>query len=397
MTNNDLLFKVEEFVKSYFISHPNDRLVYHNLYHTESVVKASKEIALHEGLDDNELLIVICAAWFHDIGYLVDIHNHETVGADIARKFFEENTVEESTIQAIVNCILATKLPQHPKNLLEFIVCDADLYHLGTSDFKGATRLMRKERSLLNGLHISKEEWRESTAQLMENHHYWTKFCQETLNKEKERNLVEVRSKIKDDEHEPSPEHENMVQSSDQKQDKTEHKRPDRGIESLFRVAETNNQRMSDMADNKSHILITVNSIILSAVIGLLLRSIDAHPRLAIPSYLLLTVSVITIIISIIATRPVISNGRFKQEELDNKTANLIFFGNFYKMRFEEYNAAMQNVLGDRDLLYGSLIRDVYNQGIVLARKFRLLRVAYDVFMYGLVLSVIAFIIATYV
>ncbi len=71
-----------------------------------------------------------------------------------------------------------------------------------------------------------------------------------------------------------------------------------------------------------------------------------------------------------------------------------MFFGNFYKMHLEEYAAGMQKVMDDKEFLYGTLVRDVYSQGVVLGRKYRLLRVAYNVFMFGLIVSVLAYIIA---
>jgi hypothetical protein len=75
---------------------------------------------------------------------------------------------------------------------------------------------------------------------------------------------------------------------------------------------------------------------------------------------------------------------------------NLLFFGNFYKMDFEEYKKGMWKVMEDRNFLYGSLIKDIYSQGIVLGRKYKLLRIAYNVFMYGLMISIIAFLIAIF-
>ena len=172
-------------------------------------------------------------------------------------------------------------------------------------------------------------------------------------------------------------------------------KRPERGIETMFRVASGNQQRLSDMADNKSHILITVNSIIISVVVSLLLRKLDANNFLIIPAIILLLVSLVTIVLSILATRPNIPGGTFTQEQLDNKKTNLLFFGNFYKMSFESYDDGMQKLMSDSEFLYGSLIRDIYNQGVVLGKKYKLLRSAYNIFMFGLIISVVAFIVAS--
>jgi hypothetical protein len=106
-------------------------------------------------------------------------------------------------------------------------------------------------------------------------------------------------------------------------------------------------------------------------------------------------VSLITIIFAILATRPSIPNGTFSKTEIEEKRVNLLFFGNFYRMSLVDYTDAMVKVMNDSEFLYDNLIRDVYFQGIVLGKKYRLLRVAYNIFMVGLTISVIAFIVSS--
>ena len=94
----------------------------------------------------------------------------------------------------------------------------------------------------------------------------------------------------------------------------------------MFRISSNNHSRLSDMADNKAHILITVNSIILSAIISLLLRKIDNNEYLELPSFILLAVSLTTMIFAILATRPTIPNGQFTPDDISEKKVNLLFF-----------------------------------------------------------------------
>jgi len=184
---------------------------------------------------------------------------------------------------------------------------------------------------------------------------------------------------------------------AEEKGKKAKKKDPGRGIDTVFRITSNNNQRLSSQADSKAHILIQVNSIIISVLLSLLLRKIEDHTNLAIPAVILLTVNLVTIIFSILATRPHIPPGKFTRADLEEKKVNLLFFGNFYKMSLEEYAGGMLQLLEDRDFLYGSLIRDVYYQGIALGKKYRWLRLSYNVFMYGLIASVISFLIAALV
>lgn len=162
-------------------------------------------------------------------------------------------------------------------------------------------------------------------------------------------------------------------------------------IEMLLKITAGTDHRLSDMADNKAQILITVNSIILSAIISLVLGRLKDAQYLVIPSLILLATSLITLILAILATRPSIPNGKFTARDLSAKRVNLLFFGNFYRMKIKDYSAGMTHVLTDDDFLYQTLIKDEYTQGVVLGRKYRLLRAAYNVFMFGLIIVILVF------
>lgn len=148
------------------------------------------------------------------------------------------------------------------------------------------------------------------------------------------------------------------------------------------------------MADNKANILITINSIMLSIVVSVLVRKVEENLDLVIPTIILVTVCLTTMVSAILATRPNISTGRFKREDIKNKRTNLLFFGNFHGMEIENYEWAMKEMMKDGDYLYGSLIKDIYYLGKVLGRKYRYLRLSYNIFMYGFVLAIISFVIA---
>jgi len=169
-----------------------------------------------------------------------------------------------------------------------------------------------------------------------------------------------------------------------------------RGVQTMFKNSSSNHQRLSMMADNKAFIMITVNSIIISVAIGLFIGKFSQNSNLIWPTILLLVVSVATIIYSVLATRPDIPRGTFTREEVENRTVNLLFFGSFYKMELEDFDYGIRQMMDDNEFLYGSLIKDIYGQGKILGRKFRLLRIAYDIFMYGIALSVIAYLLAVF-
>jgi hypothetical protein len=151
------------------------------------------------------------------------------------------------------------------------------------------------------------------------------------------------------------------------------------------------------MADSKAHIMISVNSIIISVLLSVLLKNLEQFPQYTIPAMCLLTVSLVTIVFAILSTRPKIPAGTFTETDISEKKVNLLFFGNFFKMSMDDYTSGMLKMMDDRDFLYRSLIKDVYSQGVVLGSKYQRLRISYNVFMYGLIVSVIAFAIAAIV
>lgn len=393
----NLLKEVESYVLEYFHTHHDEKLVYHNLNHTESVVKATQQIANHYQLHDKDFFIVSASAWFHDTGYFEDSKNHEQRGAELAVDFLKLHDVPADIRDSVMQTILSTKMPQRPTNLIENILCDGDLFHLGTAEFAEKRKLMHKEMALIYGTDTSKREWRIKDVEFLESQQYHTDYCALLLNEQKQKNIEKLKRKIKAEPVDNPPQvidNSVVVKNAEKLLPKKDKKRPDKGIETMFRITSSNNQRLSDMADNKAQLLITVNSIILSLIVSLVLRRLEDNAFLIIPTFILLMVSLGAIIFSILATRPSIPDGVFSDNDLERKKVNLLFFGNFYKMSLNDYSKGMVKVMNDNEFLYGTLITDVYSQGVVLGRKYKLIRIAYNIFMFGLIAAVLAYIVS---
>ena len=161
----------------------------------------------------------------------------------------------------------------------------------------------------------------------------------------------------------------------------------------MFRVALRNHITLSDIADTKANILLSVNAIIISVALSNLLPKLDnpSNTYLIYPTLIFMVSTVASIILSVMATRPNVTKGKFTKEDVANKKVNLLFFGNFHQMKLDEFEWAMQEMMKDKEYLYGSLTKDLYFLGLVLNRKYNLLRLTYTVFIVGLVISVLAF------
>lgn len=397
MTDN-MYKKVENYVRDLFEVNKKPKLIFHSLGHTQQIVKRAEEIAAHYKLTDKELLAVYIAAWFHDTGHLFTTPDrHEEKSVEVMKTFMDTYLPDQELTQTITGCILATKRAVEPTTLLQQIVCDADTYHLGTKDFKKTNKQVRKEVAADEKNPITKREWDTKTLEFLDHHRYYTSYCIELLENGKQENIRKLRQKLV----ESSVEEEQSALFGDaEKNDPNAAKQKinliNRGIQTMLRLASENHLRLSDMADGKANILISVNAIIISVIVGVLVRKFETDHYIVIPTILFLGFSVTTIVIAILATRPKITSGMFTKEDIMSKKTNLLFFGNFYKATLEDFNWGMSIMMRDPDYLYGSLIKDIYYLGVVLGRKYRLLRIAYNIFMAGIVISVVAYTIAVF-
>jgi predicted metal-dependent HD superfamily phosphohydrolase len=367
---------------------PGD-ITYHNVNHTETVVDAALEIGKASGLTKDELEIVELACWFHDVGYSQDAEDHELIGANIAYSFLIAKDFPEKRAEQVRSCILATKMPQRPHNKLEEIVCDADLLHLAKDGFMDKTKLLRQELEGTYGHKISTHKWLKKTCEFMENHHYFTDYARRNYDNAKKRNLQMV-SQI-----EKNMKKKNKDKDKDKDKDNPKNgKSLERGIETMFRLTSRNHIDLSSMADNKANIMISINAIILSVVVSVLIRRLEEFPYLVVPTVILTFVCLITIVLSILVTRPQVALGKFLKADIENRKVNLLFFGNFHRMKLHDYEWAVKEMMKDEDYLYSNLIHDIYHLGVVLGKKYRLLRMSYTFFMFGFVISVMSFLVA---
>lgn len=503
---NTLINESEQYVRSLFNSKQAKNLIYHNLNHTKEVVQHCEHMADIYGVEGEDEVILIVAAWFHDTGYLKGpAKGHEEESKKIVREFLDELGTEESFIERVEGCIDATKFPQQPKNTIEEIICDADLYHVGTEDFYERSLLLRDElnQGKKNDT-IGKKEWRLSNISFLKAHHFFTMHAKEFLDPVKQKNLeqLEIKAGIRQPEiskenneemlkKEQSEKEKNKKQSKEKEESEREkfftedlmkenkktdnaqpqekgsqlqnvhtndqpegnvnepakedeileaedirrvmeeerlknpvpslveevpvekkkkkkkddalsiqqakEKKTERGVVAMFRIMSENHVNLSQMADSKANIMISINTIVVSILVSVLLGKLQFYPQYIIPTIMLMSVCLGAIVFAILATRPNITEGKFTEQDIRDKKINLLFFGNFYNMDLESYDWAMKEMMQDKEYLYGSMIKDIYFLGVVLARKYKLLRISYNIFMFGIVASIVAFGIAMFI
>ncbi|MDR6845694.1 Pycsar system effector family protein [Flavobacterium granuli] len=382
-----LVNQVQDFVSNLMESKLSRVYTYHNLDHTTGVVIAVNKLCDEEKVSSSDKEILLVAAWFHDIGYTNGCKNHEDSSVEIAAQFLKEKGKSEEYIDKVSSLIKTTAKEYVPQTLLEKIIKDADYYHILDDDYVSNCEGLRKEWENVEGKLFTELEWaKENEFFLSKIHQFYTSYAIEHWNSLKEKNIKRLQKKIK-------KMNEELPKG---KKGKEKEEKPERGIDTLFRVTLGNHTRLSGIADSKANILLSVNAIIISIALSTLIPKLDSpsNAHLIIPTFIMLMSSVITIIFAILSTRPKVTKGIFTKKDIEDKKVNLLFFGNFYKMPLEDYKWAMNEMMKDREYLYNSMIKDLYYLGIVLEKKYRLLRIAYNVFMIGIVLSVIAFVLA---
>lgn len=166
-----------------------------------------------------------------------------------------------------------------------------------------------------------------------------------------------------------------------------------RGIETMFRTAYRVNLDLTALADAKANIMVTINGLILSILLASISPKIDANQWLLFPTVIMLLTCMLSMVYAILAARPRLSSTVISLDDVKQDRANILFFGNFVHLNKDEFEEGMTELMVNSDRLYHNMIRDIYGIGSVLQKKYQYVRVAYTIFMIGLVLSVIMFIL----
>jgi predicted metal-dependent HD superfamily phosphohydrolase len=388
----NLTSAAEKYVKQYFRDHIDEKYFYHNFQHTCDVIEAARRLSTGYTLSakDNEALIL--AAWFHDTGYDKGAEGHEARGQVNARKFLAAHGYPEAGIQRVEHLIEATQMRFQPRNLLEEIIRDSDYSHLGSELYWDRCSRVRQELLMTRRSFLNEEEWVENELDFITNHHYHTELARQYYDNGKFKNIKQ----LKKYQQRIIPSEESEEERKWKKQQKKAEKEIKelslgRGVETMYRNTYRTHLNLSAIADNKANIMLSINAIIMSIVISSLIPSFNAHPELIPPTFLLLAVCLGALVFAILSTRPKVTKGESSREDIARKQTNLLFFGNFYNMKLEDFDWGIMEMIKDRNFLYSSMTRDIYYLGKVLAQKYRYLRICYGIFMYGLIAVVIAF------
>jgi len=384
--------KADQFVLELFKEKLPNSYLYHNYDHTVRVVKSTKEIADNSEINVKQKEALVLAAWMHDTGYTVTREGHEDASIEIAKDYMNKEGTDPEIQQMVIDLIASTKMGVEPQNEMERILKDADNSHFAKDYYKQTSEFLRQELMLTGSADFSPAQWREENIDMFTNkHRFYTDYAARNWKSQKDENLISLLKKEKKKKKKYKKEEIKAKLKAKYKDES-----PDRGVQTLYRTTLRNHIKLSDIADTKANILLSVNAIIISLALSNMIPKLDApsNRHLLLPTLILVLFSVASIIMSILSTRPNVTSGEFTREQVKKKQVNILFFGNFHKMKYDQYQWAINEIIYDKDYIYEALTKDLYLLGVVLNKKYMLLRRTYTVFMVGIIVSVISFIIA---
>jgi len=380
---SDLVQQASEYVFELFKNELPKKFTYHDFEHTSFVASNTKEIADHYEISGESLENLMLAAWFHDIGYIKSYDKHEKYSVELASGFLKDRGLDEERITEIARLINATQKGSNPKDMFEELIKDADLMNIGKKRFFKAGKALRSEWEMVCDAVFTDEVWENEQYEFLVNTDFRTEYALTKYGPQRKKNIVKQRKLMANEQP--------VIQKA---------AKPGRGVETMYRSAYRNHINLSSIADNKANMMISINTIIMSliiAVIGSVFTftgsELIKHLRFTIPIGILLICCLVSAIFAILSARPKVTNRPLDMEAVKNRKTSLLFFGNFVNLSLPDFINGMRDLKEDNELLYDNMSVDIYYLGKVLTRKYGLLRSSYDIFMVGLTLSVVVFMI----
>ncbi|MHB1177110.1 MAG: Pycsar system effector family protein [Daejeonella sp.] len=386
MKSNTIVKDAAEYVFSLFKDKLPGDYVYHNYNHTIETVKACKKLSKSYNLTSRDYEVLMLAALFHDTGYISTYENHEQESVKFMKEYLK-GSYPEDDIREIESLILSTKHLTVPDGSMQEILHDADYINLGSKSFDHRAELLRIEWERILQKTYTEEEWAQIQLQFLIDTSFKTEEAVLEYNEQKELNIIKQHEKI-----------EKLSKEASKAEEKLKPVKDGRGIETLYRSVYDYHINLTSIADNKANMMISINTIIISIVITLFgtgftfsTQSTFSSVRFVFPMAFLLLTSLLAVVFAILSARPNVTTK--EKYELSKKDSSILFFGNFAQLQLKEFVQRIKELKDEKDELYESMSIDIYYLGSVLIKKYNYLSWSYNIFMFGMVICAVGFVI----
>ncbi len=381
----NIVLQTAGFVLKMFQQELSPKMTYHDATHTREVVDMAGQLAEDRKLDDEDREILLLAAWLHDTGYTRTYADHEEASAGIAHEYLNELGYPRKKIAKVIALIRSTAVGAAKDTELARILHDADLAHMGRKRFFRKGELLRAELENFQDDPYTDQEWHKKQYEFLTHNDFLTLEAKERLGQRRAKNIKQQR--------------ENVAQAGKATIRKKSGKEIGRGIDTLYRTNYRNHINFSSIADGKANMMISINTILISVIVTLSGASLSMEGftierfRYTIPILVLLLGSLCSVLFAVLSARPKVTTRDVNMDDVKNNKVSLLYFGNFLGIPQQEFIEYLRTLKLDQERLYDSMSIDLYNLGNVLREKYRLLSISYNIFMIGLTLSVVAFIV----
>ena len=343
MTRQEILSKIEHITTNIIINDFSPKLVFHDIKHIRRVVKAVEEIGVYEKLNEEQIQLVQIAAWCNFLGF-AHLDEFKKVGNPqdffkscthcsllMVDHIFDKHQLPLDLMPDIKQLISqATADVGEKHSLLDKVLIDAIGFNLSTKKGKKRIKNLYEELLLTGALNVGTLGWYELALDYFKNYKGLTRYGKEMIEPKMEINYLELQKEHKNlkKQHDYALQKELDVSETDLKELKKKLKaskgRDDRGIQTMFRTTSKNHYTLNQMVDRKASIMISVNSIILSIIIGGMINTTNIEGfGVVVPIFIMIFASFFSIIFAIIAIRPEVTHGKFTAEEISAKKGNL--------------------------------------------------------------------------
>ncbi|GAB2825798.1 Pycsar system effector family protein [Ferruginibacter profundus] len=381
-----------QFLKSYYENNSAENIFFSFGFLSE-IAKEARHIAKSLELKDMEYQNSIVAAWFSFSAVSELCLETATKSGRLLNEFYSRVNYPEQERVVLENAIQAYNKNRYAETKLQKVVCDAINSRLARTNFVENIILLKEESNRLTKTDKSELFFLRYYLDQFLKRKYYTDYANENYSGQREKNFHLLEKRIN------KLEVTEKKLADDQPKEKNELTLNNKETEDLFKIAFRNYNHLVSVADAKASLLINVNSIIISFMLAFILGRIERYSFLLWPAVLLLSVCMTTILLSILASRPQKNIFFDKEKPLSYQR---FFFGSFdlidpsfRHVTWKEYAEQLTGLFSEaREIVYMEIYKESYNVRKVLSNKFRYLSQAYWVFIGGLVLSIIAFVVA---
>ena len=375
----------KKYVRKHFKRNIPSAYKFHQYAHFKEVAKTAKKIAKKSNLDEEQTEILLLANWFRYSGITKQYENYHQISARMAAEFLTAKEYPVEKIKQVTNLILGSAKEGKPSEMLAGITYDASAAYMGKKGFTRDSNSLWVELEEVYKQEIKSKTWAQQEYDKLVKVQFYTEYANEKYQDRLADNLQHQRKLI-----------EKAKKASIRKRTGKEF---GRGIDTLYRTSYRNHINLSSIADGKANMMISINTIILSAIVTLMATGMSFSGAFSIeefqfmvPIIILLVTVLISAIFAVLSARPKVTENSITSEDILSRKKSVLFFGNFITMRKQEFVESLDMLKRNQALLYDNMAIDMYFLGHVLDRKYRLIKHSYNIFMGGLILCVLSFI-----